>query len=156
MKPAFSAKQLPHRHYVHGVDGLRALAVIGVIGYHLLPTFLPGGFLGVPLFLLISGYFVTGQLLRRWTDGKQLQETTFYRRRAKRLYPVLITILAATSVYILLFARNLLYHLRQIIFTNLIGVYNWWEIYNGQSYFNRFSQQSPFTHLWTMGVLMQF
>ena len=156
MKPALSAKQLPHRHYVHGVDGLRALAVIVVIGYHLLPTFLPGGFLGVPLFLLISGYFVTGQLLRRWTDGKQLQATTFYRRRAKRLYPVLITMLAATSVYILLFARNLLYHLRQIIFTNLIGVYNWWEIYNGQSYFDRFSQQSPFTHLWTMGVLMQF
>lgn len=155
-KPAFSMKQSSHRHYVYGVDGLRTLAVVGVIGYHLLPTFIPGGFLGVPLFLLISGYFVTGQLLRRWQQDQSLQLTNFYRRRARRLYPVLITMLAATSVYIFFFARTLLYHLLQIVVTNLAGVYNWWEIANGQSYFDRFTQQSPFTHLWTMGVLMQF
>ncbi|WP_295747556.1 acyltransferase family protein [uncultured Limosilactobacillus sp.] len=155
-KPVFLVKQSSHRHYVYGVDGLRTLAVVGVIGYHLLPTFLPGGFLGVPLFLIISGYFVTSQLLRRWQHEQPLQLTAFYRRRARRLYPVLATMLAATSVYILFFARTLLYHLRQIVFFNLAGVYNWWEIANGQSYFDRFTQQSPFTHLWTMGVLMQF
>lgn len=145
-----------HNHYVYGVDGLRSLAVIGVIVYHLLPTVMPGGFLGVPIFLLISGYFVTSQLVKRWDQSHQLQVTNFYQRRVKRIYPVLVTMLVATSAYILLFARGLLYHLRQIIVTNLLGVYNWWEIMNGQSYFDRFSQQSPFTHLWTMGVLMQF
>lgn len=156
VRPAYSMKQTHQGHYIHGVDGLRALAVVGVIVYHLLPTVMPGGFLGVPIFLLISGYFVTGQLLRRWDKKNRLNVTTFYRRRATRIYPVLVTMLIATSAYIILFARGLLYHLRQVIITNLLGVYNWWEIFNGQSYFDRFSQQSPFTHLWTMGVLMQF
>lgn len=156
IKPKQRRRQPRRRHYVYGVDGLRALAVIGVIVYHLMPAILPGGFLGVPLFLLISGYFVTGQLLRRWDRNQELDVTNFYQRRASRIHPVLVAMLVATSAYILLFARNLLYHLRQVIITNLLGVYNWWEVFNGQSYFDRFSQQSPFTHLWTMGVLIQF
>ncbi len=156
MRSSWRREKSAKNHYVYGVDGLRTLAVVGVIVYHLLPTVMPGGFLGVPIFLLISGYFVTSQLIKRWDQSQQLQIANFYQRRAKRIYPVLITMLFLTSAYILLFAKELLYHLRQIIITNLLGIYNWWEIINGQSYFDRFSQQSPFTHLWTMGVLMQF
>ena len=72
--------QTPPR-FVTGVDGLRSLAVIAVIIYHLLPNRMPGGFLGVPLFLLISGYFVTNQLTNRWQQGQGVRLRQFYRRQ---------------------------------------------------------------------------
>lgn len=142
-------------HYVTGIDGLRTLAVVGVIVYHLLPNVMMGGYLGVPLFLLISGYFVTNQLLKRWNNYGHLNILSFYGRRFKRLYPVLIAMLTMTTAYITLFYKPLLHNIRQTIVTNLLWVYNWWEIPNGQSYFDRFNGESPFTHLWTLGVMMQ-
>lgn len=143
------------RHFVTGIDGLRTLAVVGVIVYHLLPNVMMGGYLGVPLFLLISGYFVTNQLLKRWNQNGQLSILNFYGRRFKRLYPVLISMLVLTTAYITLFDKFLLHNIRQTIVTNLLWVYNWWQIPNGQSYFDRFNGESPFTHLWTLGVMMQ-
>ena len=157
IRPAFTEEQFrEQRHFVTGIDGLRALAVIGVIIYHLLPSVMKGGYLGVPLFLLISGYFVTDQLLHRWDTLGNMDVGNFYLRRIKRLYPTLLTMLIATSAYITVFARPLLHHLRVIFLTNVLGVYNWWEIFNGQSYFDRFAAQSPFTHMWTLGVEFQF
>lgn len=156
MRPAFVENQ-PHRshHYVTGVDGLRTIAVIGVIIYHLLPNTMMGGFLGVPLFLLISGYFVTNQVVNRWERGGfDIKE--FYVRRFSRLYPVLVPMLVLTTAYITLFQRQLLHHIRATIITNILWVYNWWEIGHGQSYFDRFGGESPFTHLWTLGVEAQF
>lgn len=144
------------RHYVTGIDGLRTLAVLGVIIYHLLPNVLQGGYLGVPLFLLISGYFVTYQFSKRLANGGQIAIGRFYRKRFRRLYPVLIGMLILTTVYITLFARELLHNLRMTILTNLLWVYNWWEIGHGQSYFDQFGGTSPFTHLWTLGVEAQF
>lgn len=156
MRPAFEEHQLrSRRNYVTGVDGMRTIAVLGVIIYHLLPNMMVGGFLGVPLFLLISGYFVTNQLLKKWDRGK-VNLTDFYQRRFSRLYPVLITMLVLTTAYITLFQRQLLHHIKVVIVTNLLWVYNWWEIFNGQSYFDRFGGESPFTHLWTLGVEAQF
>ena len=147
--------QTPPR-FVTGVDGLRSLAVIAVIIYHLLPNRMPGGFLGVPLFLLISGYFVTNQLTNRWQQGQGVRLRQFYRRRFSRLYPPLVGMLMATSAYITLFDRPALVHLRTIVVTNLTWVYNWWAVGHGQSYFDRFTAVSPFTHLWTLGVEAQF
>lgn len=132
IEPAFTEEQMGgHRHFVTGIDGLRALAVIGVIVYHLLPSVMRGGYLGVPLFLLISGYFVTDQLLHRWDTFGNLDVGNFYIRRIKRLYPTLLTMLVATSAYITVFARPLLHQLRAIFLTNVLGVYNWWEILHG-------------------------
>lgn len=157
IRPAFTEEQFrEQRHFVTGIDGLRALAVIGVIVYHLLPSVMKGGYLGVPLFLLISGYFVTDQLLHRWDTLGNMDVGNFYMRRIRRLYPTLLTMLIATSAYITVFARPLLHHLRMIFLTNVLGVYNWWEILHGQSYFDRFAAQSPFTHMWTLGVEFQF
>ena len=76
--------------YVTGVDGMRTLAVVGVIIYHLFIAQLPGGFLGVPLFLLISGYFVTDQLQNEWDQHQTIDLISFYRRRFRRLYPPLV------------------------------------------------------------------
>ena len=143
-------------HHVTGIDGLRTIAVLGVIIYHLLPTQLKGGFLGVPLFLLISGYFITYQFSKKIERGDRLGLKHFYAKRFYRLYPVLITMLVLTIAYITLFAHELLHDIRQIFVTNILWVYNWWEIYHGQSYFDQFANQSPFTHLWTLGVEAQF
>ncbi len=145
----------PRRH-VTGVDGLRALAVIAVIIYHLMPNVIPGGFLGVPIFLLISGYFVTMQLTAEYDQTGKINVLHFYHKRFKKLYPTLIAMLVATSAYIGLFQKTLLKGIRETVLTNLLWVYNWWEVDHGQSYFDRFNGESPFTHLWTLGVEVQF
>lgn len=143
-------------NHITGIDGLRTIAVLGVIIYHLLPTQLKGGFLGVPLFLLISGYFITYQFSKKFERDSELGLKHFYAKRFYRLYPVLVTMLLVTIAYITLFAHELLHDIRQIFITNMLWVYNWWEIYHGQSYFDQFGNKSPFTHLWTLGVEAQF
>lgn len=144
------------RHYITGIDGLRSLAVLGVIVYHLLPNALQGGYLGVPLFLLISGYFITYQFSKRLAVQEPVSLGHFYFKRFRRLYPVLVAMLVLTTAYITLFAHELLHNIRMIVLTNLLWVYNWWEIGHGQSYFDQFGGVSPFTHLWTLGVEAQF
>ncbi len=156
MKKIRPASADQRSRYVTGIDGLRTLAVMGVIIYHLFIAQLPGGFLGVPLFLLISGYFVTNQLQNEWDQTQTIDLVRLYKRRFWRLYPPLIGMLVTTVIYITLFSHQLLYQLRQIVVTNLLWVYNWWEIGHGQSYFDRFNGESPFTHLWTLGVEAQF
>lgn len=157
MKPNFNPSQGMKSHYfVTGIDGLRTLAVLGVIIYHLLPNILMGGYLGVPLFLLVSGYFVTYQFSRQLKYGSHINLGHFYLKRFRRLYPTLIAMLILTTAYITLFARELLHNIRAVIVTNLTWIYNWWEISHGQSYFDQFGGVSPFTHLWTLGVEAQF
>ncbi|WP_137597812.1 acyltransferase family protein [Paucilactobacillus kaifaensis] len=160
MQPEFEQNQLglrsERRRYITGFDGLRTLAVVGVIVYHLLPATLQGGYLGVPIFLLITGYLITNQLVNEWNRTGNLRLGHFYWKRITRLYPVLITMLITTTAYITLFERNLLRDIRGTIWTNLLYVYNWWEIGHGQSYFDRFAGESPFTHLWTLGIEGQF
>lgn len=145
------------KRYITGYSGLRALAVIGVILYHLDPNHFGGGYLGVPIFLVLTGYLVTDQIMAAHRRFGFFDVRAFYQRRFKRLYPPLIAMLWLTSAYIILFQRNLLNKLYQIVLTNLLGVYNWWQIFNGQSYFDRFANnESPFIHLWTMSIDWQF
>lgn len=145
------------RRYISGFDGLRALGVIGVILYHMNPNVFKGGYLGVPVFFIISGYLITDQLIRQYQTKGAFDFKTFYIKRLKRLYPALCAILFGTSAYIVLFQRNLLGNLHKIVVTNLLNVYNWWQIVNGQSYFERFANnESPFTHLWTLSIEGQF
>lgn len=145
------------RRYITGFDGLRTIGVLGVILYHLRPDVFRGGYLGVPIFMVVSGYLITDGLLREFDLNGRIDFKGFYLRRVKRLYPGLIAMLFATSAYITFFARDLLHQLHVIVITNLAYVYNWWQIMNGQSYFARFaSGESPFTHLWTLSIEGQF
>lgn len=153
--PTGQGKITSHR-YITGFDGLRALAVIGVIVYHILPNVLKGGYLGVPIFLLLAGYLVTNQMVGKLVNGQSIRVVNFYCRRLKRLYPTLISMLILTVTYITLFQRNLFYQLKSIFITNVLFIYNWWEVIYDQSYFDRFAGESPFTHLWTLGVEVQF
>lgn len=142
--------------YITGFDGLRALAVAFVILYHLFVYQFKGGFMGVLIFFVLSGYLVTNSIIREWTTTGRLDLLNFYWRRIRRLYPALVGVLAATLGYIAFFQRSLLVHIRGAVISNLCGVYNWYEIAHHQSYFARFGVQSPFTHLWFMAIQFQF
>ncbi len=141
------------RRYIHGFDGLRTIGVIGVILYHLRPELFRGGYLGVPIFMVVSGYLITDGLLIEFDRNHRIDFKSFFIRRFKRLYPGLITVLFGTAAYITLFSQNLLHNLHMMVLTNLLYVYNWWQILNGQSYFARYANgESPFTHLWTLSI----
>ncbi|KRN29420.1 acyltransferase family protein [Lactobacillus selangorensis] len=151
------SKRLKRARYISGFDGLRTVGVIGVILYHLMPETFKGGYLGVPIFMVLSGYLITDHLLLEHEQYGRIDMKQFTLRRIKRLYPALVAMLLATSAYITLFQRNLLHNLYQIVVSNMVYLYNWWQIGHGQSYFERFANnESPFTHLWTLSIDGQF
>ncbi|MBA1395193.1 acyltransferase, partial [Lactobacillus sp. XV13L] len=128
-----------------GFDGLRTIGVFGVILYHLNPEVFAGGYLGVPIFLVLTGYLITDQVLRSLRRQGTFDFTRYYLKRIKRLYPGLLLMLFSASSYIVLFQKNLLVNLRAIFISNVLNVYNFWQIAHGQSYFERFAgNQSPF------------
>lgn len=144
------------RRYITGFDGLRAIAVIGVILFHLMPAKIVGGWLGVPLFFVLSGYLITDILIQEYDTNQFISPLKFYMRRLKRLYPALIGMLLITTTIILLCDQQLIYNLRHIVLTNLLYVYNFWAIGHGESYFQQFGGASPFTHLWSLSVEGQY
>lgn len=145
-------KKVKRNRYISGIDGIRSMAVLGVIFYHLLPNIMRGGYLGVPIFFVISGYLITDLLCQEWQANGSIDIKQFYYRRMKRLYPALGALLVGSAFYITLFQRNLLNNLRGVVISSLLYVNNWWQIHQGFSYFDRFNNQSPFTHLWSLAV----
>lgn len=143
------------RRYITGLDGVRTLAVLGVILYHLMPDRMRGGYLGVPVFFGISGYLITDHLRMEWEAKGKISLKAFYARRLKRLYPPLVFFLLTTTAYITLFQRNLLNNLKGAVTSALLYVNNWWQINQGMSYFERFTNESPFTHIWYLSVEAQ-
>lgn len=142
--------------FIKGYSGLRALAVIGVILYHFDPNTFIGGYLGVPIFFVLSGYLVTDHILASYEETGYYDNKRFYLSRLKRLYPQLVTVLWASGAYMLMFQQQTLAKFNQIVTTNLFNVYNFWQIANGQSYFERFAGNVSPTHLWTMSIEGQF
>lgn len=104
----------------------------------------------------MSGYLITDILNTEIKKNGKMDILLFYKKRVKRLYPGLVTMIVATSAYITLFQRSLLLGLRNVIISNLFYVYNWVQVKQGQSYFDRFGVQSPFTHLWSLSIEGQF
>jgi peptidoglycan/LPS O-acetylase OafA/YrhL len=147
--------RLENRRYITGFDGIRTIAVIGVIFYHLFPNIMRGGYLGVPIFFTVSGYLITDLLRQEWLQNETIDIKGFYIRRMKRLYPGLIAMLVIASAYIGLFQRDLLNNLRSEVVSSVLYYNNWWQIFRGFSYFDRFTSQSPFTHIWSLAVEAQ-
>ncbi len=116
------------RRYITGFDGIRTLAVLGVIIYHLMPASLQGGYLGVPIFFVVSGYLITDILLQDILSRGHVRIWRFLGHRMRRLYPAFVTMLLGTTAYITLFQRSLLTNIRATVLTNLVYVYNWFEI----------------------------
>jgi len=150
-------REVPSRlPYMPGIDGLRAIAVIAVILYHAEFGFIPGGFLGVEVFLVISGYLITSLLIleRLRTGSVNLKE--FWLRRARRLLPALGVLLVLTVAGALLFARDALFRLNQDVIGALTYSTNWVMIFRQESYFEAFARPPLLRHLWSLAVEEQF
>ncbi|HZB09024.1 MAG TPA: acyltransferase family protein [Rubrobacter sp.] len=143
------------QRYMPGLDGLRALAVLAVIAYHLNPAWAPGGLLGVGVFFTLSGYLITDLLLGQREATGRLQLGDFWLRRARRLLPALFLMLAVVVAWVTLLDRSLLPGLRGDVLAAVGYVSNWWNIVREASYFARF-WPPPLDHLWSLAVEEQF
>ena len=123
-----------------GLDGLRALAVIAVLLYHGGLTWIPGGFLGVEVFFVISGYLITALLLAQWRRLGRIDVRAFWLGRARRLLPALYLVLVVTLAYAVVFLPGEVAGLRGDVFAALGYVTNWYLIFGHESYFEAIKQ----------------
>ena len=144
------------QRYLPGLDGLRALAVLAVVAYHLGLGWAPGGMLGVSAFFTLSGYLITDLLLAQVEATGRLQLADFWRRRARRLLPALFVMLAVVVAWVTLLDRPQLPAVRGVVISAVGYVSNWWLIAQHSSYFARFGPPSPLGHLWSLSVEEQF
>ncbi|MCT4793756.1 acyltransferase family protein, partial [Exiguobacterium artemiae] len=142
--------------YMPGLDGLCAFAVIAVILYHLSVPMLTGGFLGVDVFFVLSGYLITGLLLSEWQQTGRIDLKRFWVHRFRRLFPPLFVLLVLVLSYVTLFERDLLHSLRQDSVAALLYTTNWWYIVHDVSYFESFGKPSPIQNLWSLAIEEQF
>ncbi len=143
------------RRYMPGLDGLRALAVMAVIVYHLGFGWASGGLLGVAVFFTLSGYLITDLLLSQYVAGR-LQLREFWLARARRLLPALFVMLVVVSVWVWADDRAQLSVVRGEVFAGVFYISNWWQSFQHVSYFARFGPPSPLNHLWSLAVEEQF
>ncbi|MFE9273845.1 acyltransferase family protein [Paenibacillus glucanolyticus] len=146
----------PHSRYMPGLDGLRALALIGVMGYHWNFGFAGGGFLGVSLFFVLSGYLITDILASQWHHQRRIDLKDFWIRRFRRLLPAMLLMLFILVVWVTLFDRSRLLTLRGEVLGAVTYISNWQFIYQQQSYFESFGPPSPLGHFWSLAVEEQF
>ncbi len=142
--------------YVPGLDGLRALAVAAVVGYHLGVPHLSGGLLGVGMFFTLSGYLITSILLRSWNTKASLGLSTFWLRRARRLLPAVAIVLFVVLVATALFSPEAFGVRGGEALAAGFYVSNWTTIIHGISYFSLFHPPGPLDHLWSLAVEEQF
>ncbi|MHA7108214.1 acyltransferase family protein (plasmid) [Bacillus sp. C-3-6] len=142
--------------YMVGLDSLRGLAILGVILYHINFNWLPGGFLGVTVFFVLSGYLITDILAMEWKRNKRIDLKKFWLSRARRLLPAMLVMLVITLAWITIFHSSLLEKMRGDSLAALFYVSNWWYIYHKLSYFDNFNQISPLNHFWSLAVEEQF
>jgi peptidoglycan/LPS O-acetylase OafA/YrhL len=139
-----------------GLDGLRALAVIAVLLYHAGLPWIPGGFLGVEVFFVISGYLITALLLAEWRRLGRVDLKAFWIRRARRLLPALYVLLVATLAYAVVFLPSEVAGLRADVLAALGYITNWYLIFGQESYFEAVGRPSLLKHLWSLAVEEQF
>jgi peptidoglycan/LPS O-acetylase OafA/YrhL len=144
------------QRYIPGLDGLRALAVLAVIGYHEQFGWASGGLLGVGVFFTLSGYLITSLLLVQWSTDGRMKLGEFWLGRARRLLPALFVMLAVVTAWITLADRARLASLRGAVAAAVTYSSNWYYIAQQQSYFARFAPPGPLDHLWSLAVEEQF
>ncbi|HTZ91217.1 MAG TPA: acyltransferase family protein [Streptosporangiaceae bacterium] len=145
-----------NQRYVAGLDGLRALAVLAVIAYHVDLGWAQGGLLGVGIFFTLSGYLITDLLMAQQATTGRLQLLRFWQRRARRLLPALFVMLTVVTAWVALVQRAQLPALRGAVAAAVCYVSNWWLIAQNSSYFARFAPPTPLGHLWSLAVEEQF
>lgn len=142
---------------IEGLDGLRALAVVAVITYHAdIQHFLPGGFLGVDVFFVISGFLISSILFRELNTTGTISFLDFYARRAKRLLPALLSVLFACTLYTVWFAQDAIKALQSDLPPALLYYSNFWQLMDAQPYFEHFGRPHALQHLWSLAIEEQF
>ncbi|EGQ3719469.1 acetyltransferase [Staphylococcus pseudintermedius] len=141
--------------YMPGLDGVRAVAVIAIIIYHLNPQWLSGGFLGVDTFFVISGYLITSLLLTEYHNTGKIELMSFWLRRVKRLIPAVLFLVMGVIVLSLIFMPTEIQKVRADSIAAIFYVSNWWYIMQNVDYFEQFAVQ-PLKHLWSLAIEEQF
>ncbi|QKT11968.1 acyltransferase family protein [Rhodococcus sp. W8901] len=144
------------RRYRRGMDGVRAWAVLAVLVYHLDETWLPGGFLGVDIFFVISGYLITDQLHGLFSERRTIPLRTFWVRRARRLIPAVSVVVVVATAAATVIRPTLVSDIGGELLAAATFTSNWWNIVSGMSYFAGFGEPSLFLHLWSLAVEEQF
>ena len=142
--------------YLPSIDSLRALAVLAVIIYHVDVNYLPGGFLGVDLFFVLSGYLISSLIIKEYRKTGSLNLYNFYIRRARRLLPAVYFMITVGLVVMVLFNEVLLRKSHLDAIFGYIYSSNWWYIFHKLDYFDSFGAQSLFKHLWSLAIEEQF
>lgn len=141
--------------HIYGLDGLRTLAITGVTLFHLMPQTFVGGYLGVSLFFVLTGYLSAYTCERNFTHYR-FSLAEYYWKRIKRLYPLLLLVILVTIGTYSFFAPKVISAIRTEIVSILLGYNNWWQIAQNADYFTRLTNQSPFTHLWFLAIELQY
>lgn len=141
--------------YRPALDGLRAIAVVAVLLYHGGVSWMRGGFLGVDVFFVLSGFLITSLLIQEWTQTGRIALVAFWLRRARRLLPAMFIVVLAVVLYTVVLdgAQPML---RGDALATLGYVSNWWFIASGQSYFGAFIEPSALRHTWSLAIEEQF
>jgi len=142
--------------YIPALDGLRAIAVVAVLLYHADQKWIPGGFLGVDVFFVISGYLITCLLLSDFQQTNGIGLKRFWYRRARRLLPALFAMLFVVSLYAIFFLPDVLDQLRGEVISALLYVENWFLIFRDLSYFQNAGREPLLQHVWSLAVEEQF
>lgn len=142
--------------YVPGLDGMRAVAVLAVIAFHLGFSWAQGGLLGVGVFFVLSGYLITDLLVAEYHRRGRVALPQFWLRRARRLLPALFVMLFVVTGWVTLFDRAQIPSLRSDLIPGIFYYSNWWFIFQHVSYFAAFGPPSPLGHLWSLAIEEQF
>jgi peptidoglycan/LPS O-acetylase OafA/YrhL len=142
--------------YVPGLDGMRAIAVLAVIAFHLGFSWAKGGLLGVGVFFVLSGYLITDLLVAEFRRRQRIALPQFWLRRARRLLPALFVMLFVVTGWVTLFDRAQLSAVRSDLVPGVFYYSNWWFIFQHVSYFAAFGPPSPLGHLWSLAIEEQF
>ena len=148
-------KSKQYAGYLPGLDGLRALAVLMVVAYHLWPKYIAGGYIGVDIFFVISGFLITSLLIREHIEKGKIDLQQFWVRRARRLLPALVVVIGVTSTFALVVGGDVLVGIGRQIIGALSFSSNWVEIVAGTDYFS-LSSIHLFTNFWSLAVEEQF
>ena len=139
-----------------GIDLLKGIAIIMIFFYHLSSKWLPGGFLGVDLFLVISGFLIVTSLVKSYEENKKINFFPFIFKRLKKLVPALYVMVSAVLIYLVLFNKPLLEISNLDAVSGYTFTSNIWFIVKKVDYFAAFGNPSPYKHLWYLGLVFQF
>ena len=157
--PATTPTATPRLQHLRALDGLRGVAVLAVVLYHFAPSVAPGGFLGVDLFFVLSGFLITSLLVNEWDGARRISLRRFWGRRARRLLPALFLLLVVVGLYNLVVTNQVdADRFATDGLAALFYVANWHFITSGQSYIQQFLHQaaSPLRHMWSLAIEEQF